>query len=51
MEFNFHDEEGSGLGPTLEYYNLFSNEMQDSKLALWRKTDSNHLFPNPSYLF
>jgi len=29
LEFEFDDEEGTGLGPTLEYYSLVSNEMRN----------------------
>ena len=27
LEFEFYDEEGSGLGPTLEYYQLIATEL------------------------
>lgn len=57
LEFEYFDEVGSGLGPTLEFYTLVSREFQTSKLQIWR--DENHeksgkyvvaplgLFPRP----
>lgn len=33
MEFT--NEEGTGLGPTLEFYALVSAELQKKKLGLW----------------
>jgi E3 ubiquitin-protein ligase TRIP12 len=47
LEFEFQDEEGTGLGPTLEYYSLVAQELKNPSNNLWRKTDSNQLFPTP----
>lgn len=46
LEFEFYDEEGSGLGPTLEYYSLVTEEVIKSDLNIWRRTDDGYLFPN-----
>jgi E3 ubiquitin-protein ligase TRIP12 len=51
MELDFFNEEGSGLGPTLEFYQLFSQEMLNPELNLWRKTDKYDLFPSPFQTF
>ncbi|KAL7674056.1 hypothetical protein ACOME3_000339 [Neoechinorhynchus agilis] len=35
LEVLWHGEEGTGLGPTLEFYTLYSHELQRAKLGLW----------------
>nr|CAD7401909.1 unnamed protein product [Timema poppensis] len=35
LEVQYHDEVGTGLGPTLEFYALVSREMQRADLELW----------------
>ncbi|XP_070495105.1 E3 ubiquitin-protein ligase Ufd4 isoform X2 [Chironomus tepperi] len=35
LEIEFTDEEGTGLGPTLEFYALVANELQRSDLKMW----------------
>lgn len=47
IEFEFRNEEGTGLGPTLEYYTILGEEIQNPMHKLWRKCDSNLLFPYP----
>jgi E3 ubiquitin-protein ligase TRIP12 len=47
LEFEVIEEEGTGLGPTLEYYALVANEFKNPRHNLWRSTDSNMLFPTP----
>ena len=47
MEFEFTDEEGSGLGPTLEFYNLVVQEVISYKLAIFRMAKDGTLFPLP----
>lgn len=47
MEFEFYNEEGTGLGPTLEYFSLIANELKNNNYYLWRKTDDDSLFPAP----
>ncbi|ORX55454.1 hypothetical protein BCR36DRAFT_368192 [Piromyces finnis] len=42
LEIEFYNEVGTGLGPTLEFYSLVSNEICKSKYKLWRDSnDSN----------
>jgi len=36
IEVQYADEVGTGLGPTLEFYTLVSNEIQRTELGLWR---------------
>lgn len=56
LEFEFSNEIGTGLGPTLEYYTLVSREFQRRSLGLWRDTvvgpraETEHVF-NPEGLF
>jgi hypothetical protein len=46
LEFDFEGEEGTGIGPTLEFYTLISEEVR--KLNIWRDSgDQNGLFPAP----
>ena len=47
MEFEFMNEEGSGLGPTLEFYNQVVQEMVSSKLDLFRTAVDGSVFPKP----
>ena len=47
LEFEFFNEEGTGLGPTLEYYSVIAEELRNPVHHLWRKSDSNMLFPSP----
>lgn len=35
LEIEYNGEEGTGLGPTLEFYALVSAEMQRKSLAIW----------------
>ena len=46
LEIEFVNEEGTGLGPTLEFYYLCSKEFRNMKY-LWRETSDNSLFPAP----
>ena len=47
LEFEFFDEEGSGLGPTLEYISLVAQELIKLDKLIWRKTEDGSLFPCP----
>ncbi|XXG81111.1 hypothetical protein AAC387_Pa09g1820 [Persea americana] len=59
LEVVFHDEVGTGLGPTMEFYTLVSHEFQKADLGMWRDghssqvEDAKHviahlgLFPRP----
>lgn len=39
LEIEFLNEEGTGLGPTLEFYALVANELQRSDLKMWMCED------------
>ena len=39
-QIKFKDEEGTGLGPSLEYYALVAAEFQKRDLGLWICDDS-----------
>lgn len=43
LEVEFLDEEGTGLGPTLEFYALVSAELQRSDLAMWLCDDEQQI--------
>jgi len=47
LEFDFENEEGSGLGPTLEFYSLLADDFKKRGKAMWRDTDDFSLFPKP----
>jgi E3 ubiquitin-protein ligase HECTD1 len=40
LEIEFQNEEGTGLGPTLEFYSLVSSEIQRSDLKIWLCEDN-----------
>ncbi|ESO10816.1 hypothetical protein HELRODRAFT_72266 [Helobdella robusta] len=42
LEIQFHDEAGFGLGPTLEFYTLVSQQLQLYKYHLWIGTASDN---------
>ena len=46
LEIQYCNEEGTGLGPTLEFYYLCSKEFRHLK-NFWRETEDNSLFPLP----
>jgi hypothetical protein len=58
LEFEFQGEEGTGLGPTLEFYDNIAEEFKNwsitnsegSTFHMWRLTGDNHLFPGPACL-
>ena len=56
LELEFHGEEGTGLGPTLEFYDNIAEEFKKWALKettpvweykMWRHTQDNYLFPSP----
>lgn len=47
MEFEFFHEEGSGLGPTLEYYSLIAQEIKKDVNNILRITEDGTIFPKP----
>ncbi len=46
MEIDYFNETGTGNGPTLEFYSLFSKEIRE-KPNLWYNTSDMSLFPLP----
>lgn len=46
LEFQFENEVGTGLGPTLEYYTLISKVIKEEP-NMWKETSDNTLYPNP----
>ncbi len=46
LEFDFFDENGSGLGPTLEFYSHSAASLRELEF-LWRPMEKGTLFPSP----
>eukprot|EP00826_Nyctotherus_ovalis_P014067 TRINITY_DN13884_c0_g1_i8.p1 TRINITY_DN13884_c0_g1~~TRINITY_DN13884_c0_g1_i8.p1 ORF type:complete len:359 (-),score=88.28 TRINITY_DN13884_c0_g1_i8:38-1114(-) len=46
LEFDYFDENGSGLGPTLEFYSLSADALKGLSF-LWRPMENGTLFPAP----
>lgn len=46
IEFEYTNETGTGLGPTLEFYSLCIEKLREKK-NLWYKTTDKSLFPAP----
>jgi E3 ubiquitin-protein ligase TRIP12 len=44
LEFEYKEEIGNGLGPTLEFYTLIINKIQEQK-HIWYKTTDGSLYP------
>lgn len=42
LEIEFLGEEGTGLGPTLEFYALVAAELQKSSIGMWNFDDDFH---------
>ncbi|KAG5670792.1 hypothetical protein PVAND_001031 [Polypedilum vanderplanki] len=42
LEIQYENEVGTGLGPTLEFYALVSNELQRSDLNLWNDAENSY---------
>lgn len=42
LEIEFMGEEGTGLGPTLEFYALIAAELQKSSIGMWFCDDDFH---------
>ncbi|ORX75729.1 hypothetical protein BCR32DRAFT_224865 [Anaeromyces robustus] len=51
LEIEFYDEVGTGLGPTLEFYNLVCKEICKKSLNIWRdngfKNNSDEIYISP----
>ena len=43
VEFEYFNETGTGMGPTLEYYSLFTKEIIENHKNLWYKTEDYSL--------
>ncbi len=44
----YKDEQGTGLGPTLEFYTIVAEEIKTKRPDYWRKgMADNTLFPSP----
>jgi E3 ubiquitin-protein ligase HECTD1 len=41
LDIEFQGEEGTGLGPTLEFYNLVAHELQRKDLLMWHCSDDD----------
>lgn len=48
LEFEFMGEVGTGLGPSLEFYTLFYENIRLME-EIWYKTDDKSLYPLPSF--
>jgi E3 ubiquitin-protein ligase TRIP12 len=46
LEIEYTNEEGTGLGPTMEFYHICSKEFR-SMTELWKDTEDFSLFPAP----
>ena len=46
IEYEYYNETGTGMGPTLEFYSLFCKVISNEK-KLWYKTEDYSLFPMP----
>ena len=46
IEYEYYNETGTGMGPTLEFYSLFCKAISNEK-KLWYKTEDYSLFPMP----
>ena len=44
LKVEFLEEEGTGLGPTLEFFALVAAELQRSDLGMWLQVNSHHLY-------
>ena len=47
IEFEYENETGTGMGPTLEFYSLFAKEIIENNKNIWYKTEDYSLFPIP----
>ena len=49
LEIRFANEEGTGIGPTLEFYRLLAEELRRRSVGMWLMGDSDGEFINPSF--
>ena len=45
LKVEFLEEEGTGLGPTLEFFALVAAELQRSDLGMWLQVNSHKFYP------
>lgn len=45
LEIDYEGEVGTGIGPSLEFYSLVSDEIR--KMQIWRSSEDSSLFPLP----
>ena len=45
LEIDYEGEVGTGIGPSLEFFSLVSDEIR--KLQIWRRSEDSSLFPLP----
>lgn len=51
LEIEYKDEQGTGLGPTLEFYYILAEDIKTKRSDIWRKgVSDNSLFPAPLYM-
>eukprot|EP00036_Acanthoecidae_sp_10tr_P012628 CAMPEP_0206295484 /NCGR_PEP_ID=MMETSP0106_2-20121207/5189_1 /ASSEMBLY_ACC=CAM_ASM_000206 /TAXON_ID=81532 /ORGANISM="Acanthoeca-like sp., Strain 10tr" /LENGTH=2416 /DNA_ID=CAMNT_0053726137 /DNA_START=1 /DNA_END=7251 /DNA_ORIENTATION=- len=48
LDIEFNGEQGTGLGPSLEFYNLVASELQRKDLGLWVCDDDEEVVRMPS---
>eukprot|EP01080_Neovahlkampfia_damariscottae_P001758 gene1758-527_t len=51
LEYQYKDEVGVGLGPTIEFYSLVSKEFKKSKLNIWINDNDDEYVSNSFGLF
>lgn len=51
IEFEYYNEEGTGLGPTLEFYAQVSKEFQKPSTNMWRGEELDGYMHSPNGLF
>ncbi|KEG14604.1 ubiquitin-protein ligase [Trypanosoma grayi] len=48
LSVEFKNENGLGVGPAMEFYNLFSSQIQDQKLQMWRTEEFTDILGTPA---
>ena len=50
LEVEFLEEEGAGLGPTLEFFALVAAELQRSDLGMWLQVSLHFVMVHPDFI-
>ena len=50
LEIEFENEEGTGLGPSLEFYSLIAAQLQQKPFGLWLCSDSDKVIEESSFV-